>query len=192
MSPPKLGILRTVCEGDYRTPSGATTKLPVNCATSDTSGWPWKYFWTKTIGSFNPQLQNGTNGGGAGFSVEGECSSGQTVVRGMFAYIADKPFNVYVTCEADADEHNGKDNFTLIAKLYEIDGGEVSTIINLNTEERMQSSPFTCPATACPKVLWVGAASQPTQKPPDTGGGTVIEPDPLPKTRAYVSCDILG
>jgi hypothetical protein len=183
-----IPILRTECDASYITPSGSSLLLPVNCAKSDSDIWQWKYFWTKTIGTAAPKTTNGRERSpAASFDVEGESDVGQTVVRGIFAYIATDPISVNFQLSAYskfADEQEptetSKDNVRIIAKLYDINGATIATYLDLTIQNSDPDAEYVgsaeLPATVCPKVLWLGAAIQPTGS------------SPLPETRATIAC----
>jgi len=42
-------VLRPSCRVDYVTPVGTPTGMPVNCAVSNTTGWPWQYYEVITM-----------------------------------------------------------------------------------------------------------------------------------------------
>jgi hypothetical protein len=163
------------CKVDYFSPSKSRTPLFVNCADNDSDLWPWNYFWTKTITTIPPVTTNGTARTTAAFSVEGASTVGQTVVRGMFAYVATQPFVGAIDLSAWAEYTLQRDNFKMLAKLYTLDGTLVSSFID--SVEASASAEVTLPATVCPLVLWLGASVQPT-------GAT--QTNPLPPTTASV------
>lgn len=160
-------ILRTKCNVAYTTPSGSTLSLPVNCAVSDSDGWPWKYFWTKTLGTGSPQLSNGFSRG-LPFIVEGNHESGQTVIRAIFAYIATDPISVTISALASGGYNfeDNQSNFQVTARLYTPAGGIVTTYFNEGSEQETgytdASATIDLPATVCPKIIWIGASVQPT------------------------------
>mgnify|MGYP007086392881 CR=1 FL=1 len=157
-------ILRTDCKVDYQTPSGGTLSLDVNCAGTDSLFWEWKYFHTKTIGTATPITSNGTSRsltiGSASFEDNEECPEGQTVMRAIFAYIADQDFSVNVELEVEGNPDTPNLNPLLLARLYSATGGQVTEYIN--TTQKTASQTIILPATVCPKVLWLGVAIQPT------------------------------
>jgi hypothetical protein len=164
-----LPILRTECDVEYKTPAGNTLNLSVNCAKSDSNTWPWKYFWTKTIGTEEPQLSNGTSRSAASISQEEDSSGGQVVMRTIFAYIATHPLSATINCSAKMQQTQGSTsvfspNYRLIAKLYELNGSEAESYIDAREENK--EATVTLPATVCPKVLWVGVAVQPSGAAP--------------------------
>jgi hypothetical protein len=168
---PNPPILRTNCSVDYTTPSGTTLKLGINCAAASSDTWPWKYFWTKTIGSGNttPKTTSATQEAGGSFNVEGDSDEGQVVLRGIFAYIATDPLSATITCNAKMIQSGSTTNpntatYKLIARLYEPNGSQVTSFFDVSEKTKTQT--VTLPATVCPKVLWVGAAVQPAGKLP--------------------------
>ena len=117
-----LPILRTDCDVEYTTPSGSKLNLSVNCAKSDSDTWPWKYFWTKTIGTEQPKLSNGTSRSSASMSVDGASDTGQVVLRAIFAYIATNPLSATIKSNVNMQESQSSTskftpNYKLIARL---------------------------------------------------------------------------
>jgi hypothetical protein len=146
--------------------------LDVNCADYDGDEWPWYFFSTETTGSGKDL--NGdpvipvTVGGYSRMDPATESATqtaysglGQAVVRVIFAYIATDPISATIECSADtADTDIIDPNYRMIARLYEPNGALVEEFFDVNYSEESQT--VTLPATVCPKILWVGAAAQPT------------------------------
>lgn len=163
------------CNLVWITPANSLLTLPINFSSSTGYAGPWKHFWTKTLGTYSPSLTNGF-AEGVNFSVNGSFNSGQTVIRGIFAYVATDPINVSVSLQASSSYWepsqqypNVRKNITLLARLYNQVGGPsglLQTFISSNSGSETLS--FTLPATNCPKVLWLGAAIQPTGEDPQT------------------------
>lgn len=166
-----MAILRTKCDFQWVTPSNTLLTLPINCANRAGDSWPWKFFKTQTIGD-PPQTQGGLQDGSGSFSIEANAEEGQTVLRGIFAYVATDPIEAYVNLSVSAEPpwdveeetYELRENRTLLARLYSADGGLLETFIN--SEDNDAESMITLPATVCPKVMWIGAAIQPTGTPP--------------------------
>jgi hypothetical protein len=151
-------ILRTDLTVNYVTPTGGNLDLFINCGTNDASFWNWKYFWTKTLGTSSPITINGINRNTNGNILESDSTiQGQTVIRAIFAYVANKPITINLTLEADAGGSGQKTE--LQAKLYYPDGSLIQTFVN-STGTNSNSS-ITLPATTCPNILWIGALGQP-------------------------------
>lgn len=167
-----MQILRTKCDFQWVTPSSTLLTLPINCANNIGDSWPWKYFKTQTIGD-PPQTQGGLQDGSGNFYIEASAEEGQTVVRGIFAYVATDPIQASVVLKVNADPpwdldegtYELRENRTLLARLYSADGGLLETYID--SDGYSEYAEFVLPATVCPKVLWLGAAIQPTGTPPD-------------------------
>ena len=174
-----LPILRTDCDIEYTTPTGGKLNLPVNCAKSDSDTWPWKYFWTKTIGTEQPQVSNGFIRSSASIDESGESSTGQVVMRTIFSYIATHPLPATIYCSANmsGSPSGFSPNYRLIAKLYKPDGSEVESYFDIAEGTKQVS--VTLPATVCPKILWVGVAVQPFGAAP-----------PLPPCTANISVTV--
>lgn len=161
-----LPILRTHCDVEYTTPAGTPRTLPINCAKSDSATWPWKYLFVKTLGTASPSTTDGIERAPASFTVEGETfegssSSGQVVLRGVFAYIATDPINVSITCELNMDGSQSiwNPNYESEALLDLPNGDTVQSFFKVNADYTSQT--VTLPATVCPKILWVIAKVQP-------------------------------
>jgi hypothetical protein len=165
-----MQILRNKCDFQWVTPSSTLLTLPINCANNPGDSWPWRYFKTQTTGD-PPQTQGGFQDGSGSFSLEAGAEKWQTVLRGIFAYVATDPIGASITMSVSADPpwdidegtYSLRENRTLLARLYSADGGLLETYIDsdYNTAE----ATITLPATVCPKVLWLGAAIQPTGRP---------------------------
>lgn len=168
--PPK-SIIRSSCSAPFLTPSGSTTNLPVCCATSDENSWPFYAFTVTTFGTDNPVTQSFFPRG-ADFQAQG-MSTGQTVVRGMFAYIA--THSIIYNIETKIIGYVGQ-GFTqkisgpykMNAGLYELSGAQIQSFINVqnniestSTVEEQELMTIQLPPTVCPKVLWVFASYQP-------------------------------
>jgi hypothetical protein len=183
-------ILRLGCQVDYLTPVGAQRKLFVNCADHDSDVWPWNYFWTKTLNTKAPLLtsSNGYVRSAPVFTVQGSSTLGQTVVRGMFAYVASEPFSANIALSVSKAFTLDNDNVKLGAGLYSALKGDlvtsfVDTTAKLLTPENSSATEtILLPATICPLVLWLSAAIQPT------GEG---QNKPLPSTSGSVSFEVL-
>jgi hypothetical protein len=157
-----MAILRYLCQVPYITPGGGTLNLPMNCAHTDTSSWNWRYFHTKTIGD-PPVTTNGIQRDTSGWVAHtGSAIQGQTVLRAIYAYVSTEDVSVQITMEADAGTYGGQQK-SLKAILFNPDGSEITTFFDSNVAEITQT--VTLPATVCPKVLWLGAAAQPTAIP---------------------------
>jgi hypothetical protein len=150
-------------------------KMYVNCATSNTPEWPWNYFWTRTTATKPPVTVGGYLSSDPSFIVEGAAPVGQTVVRGMFAYVATQAFNADIFLSASAAFTLAADNFKMNARLYKADGSLVSSFIE--STESSASATISLPATTCPLILWLGASVQPTGETPTK---------PLPSTTATI------
>lgn len=167
-----MQILRTKCGFQWVTPSSTLLTLPINCANNPGDSWPWRYFKTQTTGD-PPQTQGGLQDGSGSFSIEAGAEEGQTVLRGIFAYVATDPIAASVSLSVSADPpwdvdegtYELRENRTLLARLYSADGGLLETYIDSDYDTA--EATITLPATVCPKVLWLGAAIQPTGTPPD-------------------------
>ena len=167
-----MQILRTKCDFQWVTPSLTLLTLPINCANNPGDSWPWKFFKTQTLGN-PPQTQGGLQDGSGSFSIEASADAGQTVLRGIFAYVATNPIGASVdisvsaspSWDVETEKFTLRENRTLLARLYSADGGLLETYID--SDYRTASASITLPATVCPKVLWLGAAIQPTGTPPD-------------------------
>lgn len=158
-----MGILRYLCQVPYVTPGGGTLNLPMNCAHTDTSAWNWKYFWTRTYND-PPVTTNGIQRDSYGWVAHsGAATGGQTVLRAIYAYVSTEDVSVEIEMEADAGTYGGQSK-TLKAVLYDADGTEISVFFNETTVKTFTQT-VTLPATVCPKVLWLGAAAQPTAIP---------------------------
>lgn len=156
-------ILRTKCNVGYTTPTGGSLSLPINCANSESAAWPWKYFYTQTTETETPQTSGGIVASGVGATHEAASELGQAVVRVIFAYIATDPISATISASVTgwgSPTPPEQDNFTLIARLYDPSGGVVSEFFNTSNPTKVEA--VTLPATTCPLVVWVGAASQPT------------------------------
>lgn len=172
-------ILRTACSVNYTTPTGGALSLPINCANSESSAWPWKYFFTQTTETETPITSNGIVASGVGATHEASSELGQAIVRVIFAYIATDPISATISAAVTgwgSPSYPEVDNFTLIARLYSPDGGQVSEFFNTSNPTKVEA--VTLPATTCPLVVWVGAASQPTgadfeDLPPCTASASV-------------------
>lgn len=170
-----LPILKTHCSVAYTTPSNTTLNLPINCANSNTTKWPWTYFRTTTTGLHPPVTVGGFQQSDPFFSVFVD-GSGQAVVRGIFAYIATDPMTVNITMGSSyylGEPPYGNTSTTkFIAKLYDPSGGEIETYkdsIETGYAQQTQVSGV-LPATVCPKILWVGVSIQPA------GTGDLLSP----------------
>ena len=51
-------VLRPSCSVQYIPPAGVPTGMPVNCAISNTTGWPWKYYKVITEDNFTTSTYN--------------------------------------------------------------------------------------------------------------------------------------
>ena len=160
-------ILRSKCSVEYTTPAETSRTLPINCAKSDTEKWPWKYLFVKTLGTESPNTTDGIERANASFTIEGETtagssSSGQVVLRGVFAYIATDQINASIVCELDMEggESVWSPNYEIEALLELPSGETVTTFFKVN--EKYNSQTVTLPATVCPKILWVIAKVQPS------------------------------
>jgi hypothetical protein len=181
---PNPPILRTHCSVAYSTPAGGSTlNLGINCAAASSGTWPWKYFWTKTIGSGNtrPVTTNATQEAGGSFNIDGDSDEGQVVLRGIFAYIATDPLSATIKCTAkmivtQSTPPTNTANYALIARLYEPNGSLISSFFDENAQTK--ETTVTLPATVCPKVLWVGALVQPRG------------PLPFPSCQASISVSV--
>ena len=168
-----MQILRTKCDFQWVTPSNTLLTLPINCANHPGDSWPWEYFWTKTLGTDSPVTTSNTEQAPASFSIDGSVSSGQTVLRGIFAYVATDPITASVSLSAsatppwdfDTGEWEARENKRLLARLYNATGGLIETFID--SDNGTAEATITLPATVCPKVLWLGAAIQPTGDDPE-------------------------
>lgn len=150
-------ILRSEQTVSYRPPAGGNLNLFVNCAITDTDSWHWKYFWTQTIGTGTPVTTNGYERSESAYvTKDASAFQGQTVLRAIYAYVATKSIKLDIELEADA----GNSNTTIIARLYEPNGTAVETFHSSNGTSF--SGIVTLPATVCPKILWLGAAAQPS------------------------------
>lgn len=182
-----MRILRTKCEFDWTTPFGSVRTLPINCATSDSYTWPWQYFFTRTRNSYVPTSSSGTERSAASMYLEESSDSGQSVIRGFFAYIATNPFYVSVELSASTSQpwffdipFQARENILLVARLYSAKTELLETFINSVSPSESQS--FQLPATVCPKVLWLSASVQPTGDAPDND-----PPVYLPSTEAKIN-----
>jgi hypothetical protein len=168
-----MQILRTKCGFQWVTPFGASRTLPINCANNTGDSWPWKYWWTKTVGTSTPVSTSAITQSNASFDEQGNALSGQTVLRCFFAYVATDPIEASVNLsvsasppwEYDSGEYTLNENISLVARLYDATTALIETYID--TDYRDAESSFTLPATVCPKVLWLNASIQPTGTPPD-------------------------
>jgi len=150
-------ILRSLKTVSYTPPAGGNLDLFVNCAITDDESWHWKYFWTQTVGTGTPVTTNGFERSESAYVTrDASASAGQTVLRAIYAYVATKSINLNINLEADA----AGINTTLIARLYSPNGTTVETFHSSNSDSF--SGTITLPATVCPKILWLGAASQPS------------------------------
>ena len=165
-----LPILRTHCDVEYYTPGDSIRIMPINCAKSDSETWPWKYLFVKTLGTDPAITTDGFERAPASFTVEGETfqgssSSGQVVLRGVFAYIATDPINVSIECELNMEGSQSvwNPNYYIEALLEEPSGDTVQTFFSVQADYKSET--VTLPATVCPKILWIQARVQPSGGP---------------------------
>jgi len=178
-------ILRTKCDFNWTTPFGASRLMPINCASSNTDTWPWKYWWTKTVGTASPVSTSAVVQSSASLNQQGNADLGQTVLRGFFAYVATDPISASVSLSVSAtpawsfegETYQLAENISLVAALYSANGSQVASYIDTNSRTASQS--IELPATICPKVLWLNASIQPTGTPP--------EPPLEPSTEANIT-----
>jgi len=179
-----IPILRTKLDLDWGTTTGTgSLLLPIDCAVFDSNTWPWQYFWTKTLGTFSPvttdDIERSTT---SEFLVNGSHPSGQTVIRGIFAYIATDDIEASVSLSASSSTWEGgsrQKNITLLARRYNAAGGSSGILETyISSTSGSASASITLPATVCPQVIWLGAAIQPTGED---------ESNPLPSTQAEVT-----
>ena len=173
-------ILRTSCQTDYFTPANTARRLFVNCAKHDSDVWPWNCFWTKTLNTKSPLLtsSNGYERTVASFTIQGAATRGQTVVRGMFAYVATESFTANIELSVSTEFTLDRDNVKLTAGLYKASDGALITSFVDTASQFSVTQAITLPATICPAVLWLSAAIQPTGETPTK---------PLPSTSGMVS-----
>lgn len=165
-------ILRTNCSVAYTTPSNTILNLPINCANSNTTEWPWKYFKTSTTGLKPPVTQPEYRTSDSTMDVRESSAFGQAVVRGMFAYIATDPMTLNITMRSYfyLGEAGETAKTIFIAKLYDPAGGTIETYKDLTLDSYSNFTEVNgaiLPATVCPKILWVGAS---IQQGSNTGG----------------------
>lgn len=186
-----LGVMRTKCSVDWNTPVGSARSEWVNCAKNNATEWPWKYTWIKTLGTYSPVPPVTTSGQStvaASFTVDGSCPQGQTVLRGIFAYIAKNAFSATVNLSANTTSAwnptttypNLRKNITLQAILYNSSSQIVTTFFS-ETTATSKSATISLPATTCPYILWLFAAVQPSGEDP-----TKPNPLSLPSTTAKI------
>ena len=179
-----IPILRTKLDLDWGTTTGTgSLLLPIDCAVFDSNTWPWKYFWTKTLGTFSPVTTNAiVRESDSQFVVNGSHPSGQTVIRGIFAYVATDNISASVSLSASSSTWEGgsrQKNITLLARRYNYAGGPSGILQTyISSTSGTASASITLPATVCPQVIWLGAAIQPT-------GEDGLHP--LPSTQAEVT-----
>ena len=191
-----------MCHINWKTPTNTFLYLPVNHLSYGGYTNPFRYFWTHTRGEFKNKCPFSTERRDNGYwqsapSFEVSANSfyeggGQTVIRGIFAYRSPDPILVNVSFKAKAEPPwtnndppfeppiSKNENITFLARLYSQEGGLEKTYLE-EYNSRKKEIEFYLPATECPKVLWLGAAIQPTGDAP-----LIFPPICLPWTTAEI------
>ena len=191
-----MAILRPPQNVTFTTPSGSTNVLNVNCADYVSSRWSWTSTKITTIGTPNAVTSSSVVAYPDNIFVSGtDTSTGtntQIVLRTMFAYIADAPFNIqgetnFSTSFVSSTDTLHSTTFEIYTRLYYPNGtlhseyfNESVVLTNSSPSSRTASGVrrfnAILPATTCPLVVftWLKQA------------GTI----PSPLTSKTVSGDI--
>ena len=191
-----MAILRPPANVLFTTPSNTTVGLNVNCADNRSSRWAWASYYVSTIGTPNAVTTSSYVADPGNVFVSGtDTSTGtntQIVLRTMFAYIADAPFNIqgetnFSTSFVSSVDTLHSTTFEIYTRLYYPNGtlhseyfNESVVLTNSSPSSRTASGVrrfnAILPATTCPLVVftWLKQA------------GTI----PSPLTSKTVSGDI--